>query len=440
MNLSLHIRTKHARYWLMMGVICLLVVVRNVLKIQIPLVSFLAVGAALCVISDRSEIVAFICSMAPFQMTFQYRYMLLIGAVFLVLKSRRYSIRNLLPVLFMVLWDALHYIHQGIAISEFFRTMAVLITLGLILAVEPVNYNDGLPMRSLALMTLFSSLITVYVNWRLTGYTFASGDRLGSTYDQTESFNALLNPNVGAFLCVLSVCGLLLLLKNKNKKRMDVPVMAALSLFVLLFQSRSAMISLALVIIIFLFANSRNWVLPTLRLSGIAIVLAIIGFVFFRNTITNFLTRFVTGNFTTGRIAIFGFYHRFLMLDWKNYLFGVGLYSYSSRIAQQFTSEALAESGAVAYINHHMTLVISHNNVQEIILAWGIPGVILMTWLLFVIIKHKKVSRNIMHYLALVFILLYTLQGQLLSSNIVMIGLIFSMVCMEYESKDAIGE
>ena len=440
MNSSLYSRTKHTRYWLMMGAICLLVVVRNILKIQIPLASFLVAGFALCATSNREEIIAFICSMAPFEMTFQYRYMLLIGAMFLVIKGRRYNIRNIFPVLFMVIWDALHYMNHGIDISEFIRTFAVLITLGLILVVEPVDYSDGLPMRSLALMTLFSSLVTVYVNRGLTGYSFTSGDRLGSTYDQAESFNALLNPNVGAFLCVLSICGLLLLQRNKNKKRMDLPVMLALSLIILLFQSRSAMISLAFAIVVCLYANNRNWVLLTLRTLGIVLVLAIIGFLFFRNTITGFLMRFMTGDFSTGRVAIFGFYNQFLMSDWKNLFFGVGLYGYSARIAQQFARNILSTSGAVTYVNDHMTLIMSHNNIQEIILVWGIPGVILMIWLLSVIVKHKTVPRNILHYLVFDFILLYTLQGQLLSSNIVMIGLIFSMVCMEYKNAGIMGK
>ena len=60
MILSRSGRTKHIRYWLIMGAICLLVVVRNVFKIQIPLASFLVAGFALCVTSNKEEIIAFI--------------------------------------------------------------------------------------------------------------------------------------------------------------------------------------------------------------------------------------------------------------------------------------------------------------------------------------------------------------------------------------------
>ena len=111
----------------------------------------------------------------------------------------------------------------------------------------------------------------------------------------------------------------------------------------------------------------------------------------------------------------------------------VYLYNYAERIASYYSSGALAASGAVTYINHYMTLLVSHNNIQEILIVWGIPGVLLVLWLLNKMIKHKKMGRNILQYLAFDFVLLYTLQGQLISSSVALIALIFSLVCMEYE-------
>lgn len=434
MSLSFAISLRHTRYCMLMTALCILVVLRNVLGVPIPLMSFLAAGVILCVLCDEEEIVAFICSIAPFEMTFQYRYMLLIGAVGLVIKSRRHSLKNILPIICMLVWELLHFMGGDFVAFEIIREFSVLITLGIILAEKPKDYSDGLPMRSLALTTLFSCLITVIVNRRLTGYSIASGDRLGSTYELAESFNALLNPNTGAFLCVLSICGLVLLQRNKNKRKMDISIIVLLSLLIVLFQSKSAMISLFFAVIIYLYANNRNWIIPTFKVLGIILLITVVVFVFFREAVMGFIMRFMVGDISTGRVGIFKFYHDYLLSDWENILFGVGLFGYSTRIARQFSVGTLAISGAVTYVDNRMILVVSHNNVQEVILTWGIPGLVLMVWLLYKIIKHKRMNRNILHYLAFDYILLFTLQGQLLSSNVALIGLIFSMVCMEYEN------
>lgn len=415
-----------------------LVVIRNIIGINLPVSSFLIVAFFVGLLCDNEEIVAFICSMAPFEMTFQYRYMILIGAAFLILKNRKIKPWAILPLVGMIIWDYLHYLDEGIAFASFMRMFGILLGLCVVLMMKPMNYSDGLAMRSLSVSTLFSCIVTLYVNKGLTGYSIASSERLGSTYDLTESYNALLNPNVGSFLCILSVCGLLVLLKAKNSKKTDIPIIGALSLFVVLFQSKSALICLLTAFIIFFYANNRNWIIPTLRVIGLMLLICILGFVFFRQAIEGVLLRFFAGDFSTGRIGIFKFYHDYLFSDPKHYLFGIGLFDYSTRIAAHLSRAVLENSQAVTYVNDKMVLVVSHNNVQEILLIWGVPGVFLMSWLLGSIVKHKKMKRTIMHYLPLWFILLYTLQGQLLSSNIVLIGLIFSLVCLEYQGKDSL--
>lgn len=425
----------HGRYYLFMLVLFLLVIIRNVIGIKIPVASFLLIALFVGMLCNSEENVAFICSMAPFEMTFQYRYMIIICAIFLVIKKQKIVLKNIIPIVFMILWDCLHYVNEGVALASAMRAFGVLLGLGLVLMVKPIDYSDGLPMRSLAVCTLFSCMITFYVNKGLTGYSFASSDRLGSTYDMAESYNALLNPNVGSFLCVLSICGLVLLLKYGSNKYIDIPIIAALSVFILLFQSKSAMISVAFAIIIYLYANNKNWIMPTLRVIGLLVLMMILGFVFFRKAIEGVLSRFLAGDFSTGRVGIFQFYHDYLFAEPKRYLFGIGLYDYAARIAAQLNRAVLENSHAVTYVNDRLVLIVSHNNIQEILLIWGIPGVMMMGWLLKCIIQHRRMKRNIMHYLAFYFILLYTLQGQLLSSNVAIIGLIFSLVCMEYQKE-----
>ena len=433
-------RLPHRFYWLFIAIICIMVIVRNVVGIQFPIVLFLPVAFMLSLVCNKEEIVAFLCSMAPFENSFQYRYMILIGAFFLLLKGKRRRFSFFVPILLMMICEVLHFIGGGIGIASYLREFTVLIALGVVLVIEPLDYSDGLPIRSLAVVTLFVSFVTALVSKKLTGYSLLSGARLGSTYDVVESYNSLLNPNVGSFFCVLSICGLVLLIRSGNKRKADIPIILGLSMFVVLFQSKSALICMAVAGIIYLYANNRNWLIPTLRVLAIAFVLALLGIVFFRDTIMGFLARFTAEDFSTGRVGIFIFYHKYLFSDWKNIVIGQGLFDYAGRVLAQLPVGVAATSGAVTYVNNKMTLLVSHNNVQEIVIAWGIPGVVLVWWLLIKMKKHQKMKRNILHWIALCFILLYTLQGQLISSDVALSGLLLSLVCLEYrKSEDTYG-
>lgn len=424
--------TKHALYYFLMASICLTVIARNVIGLPLPLISFLVLGVMLCAFCSREEILAFLCSMAPFEMTFQYRYMLIIGIIFLLYKSKRFRFILMLPIILMMVWELLHFIENPISATSYMREFVSLIALGVVLIVEQIDYKDGLPVRSLALMTLFSCMVTVASNLRL-GYSMVSGDRLGSTYEQAESFNGLLNPNVGSFLCVLSICGLAMLLMHEGKKSFDIIVIIGLSLFVILFQSKAAIISLAFAIVIYMYSNSNNAISPTLKIVGTGILAIIFGLLFFRGAIIGLLMRFSAADFSTGRVSVWEFYHKYLMSDISNILFGTGLHDYPITIAGMYPAGVLASSGAVTYINHHMVLIMSHNSIQEILIVWGILGLLLVGWLIINILRHDKSKHPFVNYLAFCFVLLYTLQGQLISSSVVLIGLLFSMVCIEYD-------
>ena len=425
--------TEHALYYFLMASICLLAIARNVIGLPIPLMLFLVLGVMLCAFCSREEILAFLCSMAPFEMTFQYRYMIIIAIVFLLYKSKSFRFILMLPIIIMMIWEFLHFIENPISVTSYMREFVSLVAIGVVLIIEHIDYKDGLPVRSLALMTLFSCMVTVASNLRL-GYSMASGDRLGSTYEQTESFNGLLNPNVGSFLCVLSICGLVMLLKHEGKKPFDIIVILGLSLFIMLFQSKAAIISLAFAIVIYMYISSNNAISPTLKIVGTGILALIFGLLFFRGTIMGILMRFSAEDFSTGRVSVWAFYHKHLMSDITNILYGTGLYNYTITIAGLYPAGVLSSSGAVTYINHHMVLIMSHNSIQEILIVWGIPGLIFVGWLIINILRHDNSKHPFINYLAFCFVLLYTLQGQLISSSVVLIGLLFSMVCIEYES------
>lgn len=427
----------HKKYWGIMAMLCLMVIVRNVLCFSFPIYAYLIVGVILCAICSKKEIVAFICSMAPYEMILQNGYMVLIASIFLIIKNKKCRVYNFLPVLAMILWEILHMFYGNTSILNISRQMMMIIALGIVLTVEPLDYSDGLQIKSFSMMTIFSSAITFLVFKIIYGYSIFSGDRLGGdTYDIVENFNGILNPNTGSMLCVLSICGLCILLKHQRKKSGIYILIIVLSVFVLLYQSKAAILSLIVVAFVMLYTTNKTMVISIIKSVPIIVAGIVLLITVFRAAFEGIVTRFSAIDLTSGRLSIFGFYHEYLFDDVKHLLFGTGLTSYQTTIMDELTDIQLLNSGAATYVKGKLTLVVSHNSIQEIVVTWGLLGLVLVGWLLFCYVRHKKMRRDFVNYLPFLFVVLYSLQGQWFVATIVPLCLIFCLTCLEYEIKE----
>ena len=433
------LRNKHSTFWVLMGTLNLIVFLRNIVGLPIPTWVYLFVGVLIGLLCNREELVAYVCSMAPFEMCFQYRYMVLIGTIFLVIKSHRFRLQNILPIILILLLEYAHFGPNGIAVTDYFRQFVCLISLGIVLTQQPIDYSDGLVIKSFALQTLFACLITLHIGISTNGHALASGDRLGSTYDTSKSFSGVLNPNTGSYISILSIIGIMLLYKNNKRKR----YLAILPycIFIILFQSKAALLSLVVLLIFDHLIYGKNRALRFIELMLIVLLTAIPIYIIFRPVFEGIFNRFLAGDFSSGRIDLFNFYNIFLDSNEDNILYGIGLYQYSERVAEHYIPELLAEYKAVSYIGGRLVPVMSHNSVQEIVISWGIPGLLATIWLFFIIFKHKQDKKCFYNYMPILYVVLFSLQGQFYSSGIVMLSLLYSLTCLEYpENKKEMQE
>ena len=138
---------------------------------------------------------------------------------------------------------------------------------------------------------------------------------------------------------------------------------------------------------------------------------------------------------TSGRIGVTLFYHQHLISTVSNWLYGIGLYSYTKQIERIYGSLGLYFPGSVIFLKGEMAYLPEHNNVQEILVVWGIVGLFLCAFFGYMMYRHaSKIHKVIPKANCVTFfvILLYTFQGQLLSGGVALQSLLYSLVCLEY--------
>ena len=126
------------------------------------------------------------------------------------------------------------------------------------------------------------------------------------------------------------------------------------------------------------------------------------------------------------------FYTMHLFSSVKYMLFGIGLFNYNSQITKLYGNLWESYPGLATYRDDVIVYKPSHNNIQEILVVWGIIGMILVILLIKAMIDHYSGQKEKINYIPMIFLFIYGLQGEFLSAGGALMLLMFSLVCMEY--------
>ena len=79
---------------------------------------------------------------------------------------------------------------------------------------------------------------------------------------------------------------------------------------------------------------------------------------------------------------------------------------------------------------------VCHNGTQEVLVCWGLPGLIMFVWYIVEMIKRKPkgLKRGIVNYIPLVLLLVAAQAGQLLTSGnkLLAFGLVYISLCYDF--------
>ncbi len=437
MNTENRVKNSRVRFGCLLGLLLLLIMTRYALQIDIPRFLFLLVIVLLVLLGDRDEIAAMCICCIPLHESIDFFYALVICICAYVIKGIR-SIRigtNVLLVLVLVIWELLHCFQTGFSPVDFLSNIIPLIVLTVLIASDTEGLDYPFIVRAFAWATLGVSLVLLirvlyFANFNIL-LALGSLQRLGldaqSNVQDAAIAGGLINPNSLGVITVLAATGLMQLRSMRAGKKGDMLLMCVLIIFAALGTSRTYLACLAVMILLLIFSEKggakKKLQLILVLFAAIAVVVAVLA-VCFPETFAYFISRFLEDDITTGRGDLMKQYHRFIATNRKVMFWGIGLQDFGQRLIHFYRAGRNAP----------------HNSLQEIIIAWGIPGLILVALLLFnlyYISSRRNRNQALINWIPLIIILFKSMAGQLLSSPYTMLAFSFAYLSLRTDMTPA---
>lgn len=431
------INKTHKRFGCLLCILLFLITVRYAFQIDIPRVIFLLVIAMIAAFGDRNEIIAMCICCIPLHESIDFYYALVICMAIYVLKYYRTLSfgANLVLLLAVMVWELLHCFSTSLNVILYLSYIVPFALLAIFMASDMKNVAYPFIIRAFSFTVLASFLMLFVRVLFFADFDFllalAGLQRMGSdTHSGIQNIaisGGQIHPNTLGVIAVLASSGLMQLRSMKVGRVSDVIVMSAILIFAALGTSRTYLACLALMIILLIFSEKGGMV-KKLRLIAIltfavGIAAAIVAVVF-PDTFSFFVSRFLVDDITTGRGEALVLFNRFIW-DHPNVLFfGIGLQDYGDLITKVYR----------VWNN------VPHNSIQEITIAWGIPGLLIFTVQFFYMYR-EAVRRNakisLINWIPLIIILFKSIAGQLLTSSYTMLALALAYLslCQNFHSE-----
>lgn len=411
-----------------------LMAARYLLKVDVPSAAFLLVAMLPILRGSISEQLAFVASCIPLSVAFQYKYALLILAVAILMQNRwRLKVSGVfLVVVAMMIWELWHAFYGYFSYFEYLRDFAELIILGIVTSIDLDDLDHKLIIRSLSISVVGVCMIMLVMQMQQFGFDLAAvfarsahSFRFGQSNMESGAFALNFNANNLGFICNLSACGILLLATRKEHGKLDIVLAISLVIFALMTMSRAAIICLIMIFVVYLFSTEGKASKKILSSVGgiLIVVMALVLInVFVPTLFQNIQERFQREDVLNGRGSLMRHYSEFLFSSPKYLLFGIGM-------------QNIYEKVSPFYPVHD----VPHMGLQEVCVAWGLVGVVMMVIAWWRIVRTSKRyaggKRQIYQYMPLVLILVFTMTGQLLTSSRALMALTFAYICLCIEKK-----
>ena len=431
MNSANSIKNKNRGiFWCLLVTLLLLIMVRYAFQTDVPRIVFLFIIALTAILGDRNEIVALCICFIPMHESIDFYYALVICVaiyMFKYLKSVRFGY-NLLIVLAVAIWELLHCLFTSFDIVQYLVYIIPFIILAVLMASDAENLDYPFIVRAFAYSVLGITLILFIRVLYFSDFNIVSAlaglQRMGSDYhsniDDVTISGAQINPNSLGIIAVLASTGLMQLRSMKAGRKSDMFIMCIILVLSALGTSRTYVACLAMMIIL-LIASEKGGMRKKIQLFAIlfgAVAVSVVAMaILFPETFEYFVGRFFEDDITTGRGDAMLLFHRFIMDNPKVLFFGLGLQDYSELIIYTYR----------VWNN------IPHNFIQEIIIAWGIPGILLFVAQfisMYTVSLRKNRNISMLNWSPLIIILFKSLAGQLLTSSYTMLALSFAYLSL----------
>lgn len=420
----------HSRFYILLSLLLLLICVRYALQVNLPKIIYLLVILLIAAYGDRSEIVAMCMCCIPLHESVDFFYAVVICMVFYLLKYHREIRINLVfvSIVSMVLWELLHFLGQTFELIGFLTDIIPLLALLVFVSADTRKTDYAFVARVVAATTAVlcvTLLIRVLFLARFNLVAALAGiQRLGldatTSNRSAELSGGEINPNTLGIICILATTPLMQLRTVGQGRKTDMLLSVILLVFGALTSSRTYLVCLAMMVLLLLFSQKGS-INQKLRFLGIIILLIVLALLIlnfaFPDLLRYYYSRFFEEDITTGRIGLMDTYHEFIVSNSNVLAFGIGLHDLAPKVMNVY----------------RLAIVAPHNFIQELVIAWGLPGLVMFAaMLLMMILRSRQFCRrqSLLHYIPLLIILFKSLAGQLLDSYYTMLALSYAYLSL----------
>lgn len=438
MNQPIKKTHSHTRFYWLLFLLLSLIFTRYALQIDVPRIVFLAVIAVIAALGSQIECIAIMIALIPLHESVDFYYSIVICLAFYVLKNYRRIRVNLAAVLvlMMIIWELLHCFVANFSIVTFITSIVPLVALAVLMCSYFPGLDYSFIVRILAVTTLALCITILGQSLYWADYNVAEAfttiRRLGSAKEMDTNYSAILgaaiHPNSLGVICVFVSAGLMQLRTLGHYRRMDSVLIVSLLFFGTLTSSRTFLVCLVLMLFLMI-AGQQGSLNQKIRFMGLVASVILLAFLLlsylFPDLLVYFFGRFQEADITTGRDDLMVAYHKFITGNPRVMLYGIGLQNYGKDLIE------------VYYVARN----VPHNSIQEIVVAWGIPGLFFFAALVFTIIKKSGKHaghHTLLNYVPLVIILFKSIVGQLLTSGYSMLALSYAYLslCQNFQVKE----
>ena len=398
---------------------------RNILHLSIPVAVILAIGACVALVSTRNEMIVLAVCCIPMSSAFQYKYLIFICIVVYAVKYGK-DIKisaSLVPLILMMVWELLHGLFFPFSLVEYFRGFSELIFCTFLMMVAPSKINYKMVSRWLAISSICMMSIVLLNLLDKTGYNFTAifegAYRFGVGNVDAENFGVNYNANGLGLIANLSIAGLLQLIASKKHHLIDYLMVMILTVFGVMTMSRAFLVCFVLIFVMFALSGVSTLSAKIKRICLIAVRLTMLWlfvYTLMPTVYATFVARFHVDDISNGRNDLFIFYAQHILSGPLYILFGVGRQNY----------------GEIVNKIHQTSWDVCHNGAQELVVCWGLLGLVLFVWFVVRMIysRPQGMKCSIVNFIPLVLILVSVQAGQLITSGFALLSLCFAYISL----------
>lgn len=420
----------HRRFYYLLTLLLGLISLRYALQIDVPPVLFLVIIICMALVSDLNELVGILICCIALHESIDLFYALAFCIIIFVVKFSKEIWLNpsVIPIFAMVIWELLHCFRADFSLMTYICNCIPLLILAIFMCIDvrKIDYCFIGRAFAIALAVICMSLLLklLYLSDFNILKTFAGLQRLGHDASEVSlDGKGSIQTNTLGILCVLATTWLMQLRMAGCGSSRDVILAVLLVIFGALTASRTYLVCLALMLILLLFSQ-RGSMEKKLRFLGGMVLLVLVAIVLlylvFPDLMEYYISRFKVTDITTGRDVLMMKYGEFILTNPKVMFFGLGL--------NHFGDDLMTVYKVASHV--------PHNGIQELIIAWGLPGLVLFICLWGVMIWRSRIfcgRQKLLNYIPLIIILVKCQAGQMLNSSYTMLTFSYAYLSMAHD-------